>query len=348
MSGLEVFGTSVAPLEVPVLTVGECYEGRTSTEQVNARSVSEVDAHTQLTHLTLSLKDWKQAILVKVDNSAGDKQYAVVKWCDTDLSKTENVPISADTIRIYNKKRERKLKYDLYEDEVYLRELIGMKKMKVVSTNNSSAELMSSEAKEKHIPVPRVLKAGMLSVDEVRNAEVKCAQSLLEHIGYLKPFISPKVYRNMTRPASEGLLLVPSVSSDSLFSHVSPTPPLPPQQSTLSTAVTPTTGLYEPPAVITVPSLIKATLREYQVKGVSWLVDRYDRCINCILADEMGLGKTLQTITFFAYLKEMRNEGGLHLVVVPLSVMFNWITELKKFCPSLRVLRAHTYVLRLR
>lgn len=342
MSGLEVSGASEVPLEVPVLTVGECYEARTSTEKVSTHVLFLMRTHHLITLLTLSLKEWKQAILLKVDNSTGDTQYAVVKWCDTDLSKIQNIPISADTIRIYNKKRERKLKYDLYEDEVYLRELIGMKKMKVVSTNNSSAELTSPEAKEKHIPVPRVLKAGMLSVDEVRTAEVKCAQSLQEHIGYLKPFISPKVYRNMTRPPAEELPLVPSVSSDCLFSHDSPAP----QQSTTatSTAVTPTTGLYEPPALITVPSLIKATLREYQVKGVSWLVDRYDRCINCILADEMGLGKTLQTITFFAYLKEMRNEGGPHLVVVPLSVMFNWITELKKFCPSLRVLRAHTYV----
>lgn len=75
---------------------------------------------------------------------------------------------------------------------------------------------------------------------------------------------------------------------------------------------------------------------------MSWLVDRYDKGINCILADEMGLGKTLQTISFFSHLKDVRNISGPHLVVVPLSVLFNWMSECKKFCPSLRVIRLHT------
>lgn len=75
---------------------------------------------------------------------------------------------------------------------------------------------------------------------------------------------------------------------------------------------------------------------------MSWIVDRYDKGINCILADEMGLGKTLQTIAFFAHLKDVRNLCGPHLVVVPLSVLFNWMSECKKFCPSLRVMRLHT------
>lgn len=75
---------------------------------------------------------------------------------------------------------------------------------------------------------------------------------------------------------------------------------------------------------------------------MSWLVDRYDKGINCILADEMGLGKTLQTISFFTHLKDVRNIPGPHLVVVPLSVLFNWMSECKKFCPTLRVMRLHT------
>ena len=75
---------------------------------------------------------------------------------------------------------------------------------------------------------------------------------------------------------------------------------------------------------------------------MSWLVDRYDKGINCILADEMGLGKTLQTISFFTHLKDVRNIPGPHLVVVPLSVLFNWMSECKKFCPTLRVIRLHT------
>ena len=57
----------------------------------------------------------------------------------------------------------------------------------------------------------------------------------------------------------------------------------------------------------------------------------------------MGLGKTLQTISYFAYLKDHKiPQAGPHLVVVPLSVLFNWVAEMKKFCPSLRILRLHT------
>ena len=53
--------------------------------------------------------------------------------------------------------------------------------------------------------------------------------------------------------------------------------------------------------------------------------------------DEMGLGKTLQSISFIAYLVHVRKLRGPHLVVVPLSVMFNWVQEFRKWCPSLKV-----------
>ena len=59
----------------------------------------------------------------------------------------------------------------------------------------------------------------------------------------------------------------------------------------------------------------------------------------------MGLGKTLQTISYFAHLKDHQPQiptAGPHLVVVPLSVLFNWVAEMKKFCPTLRILRLHT------
>ena len=54
-----------------------------------------------------------------------------------------------------------------------------------------------------------------------------------------------------------------------------------------------------------------------------------------------GLGKTLQTISFLAYLKFNRNVDGPHLVVVPLSVLPNWMAEFRKWCPLLRVVRLH-------
>ena len=52
----------------------------------------------------------------------------------------------------------------------------------------------------------------------------------------------------------------------------------------------------------------------------------------------MGLGKTLQTISLLSYLASYKGIWGPHLVVVPTSVIINWETELKRFCPALKVL----------
>lgn len=43
-------------------------------------------------------------------------------------------------------------------------------------------------------------------------------------------------------------------------------------------------------------SLAGGDLKEYQIKGLEWLVSLYNNGLNGILADEMGLGKTIQTI----------------------------------------------------
>src|SRR5699024_496146 len=52
-----------------------------------------------------------------------------------------------------------------------------------------------------------------------------------------------------------------------------------------------------------------------------------------ILADDMGLGKTLQTI---AYLLSEPSEDP-HLVIVPLSVIYNWRNEIDRFAPYLDI-----------
>ena len=49
-------------------------------------------------------------------------------------------------------------------------------------------------------------------------------------------------------------------------------------------------------------------------------------------------GKTLQTISLLAYLAAYKGIWGPHLIVVPTSVILNWETELKRFCPALKVL----------
>ena len=53
----------------------------------------------------------------------------------------------------------------------------------------------------------------------------------------------------------------------------------------------------------------------------------------------MGLGKTLQTISLLAYLRESRGVRGPHMVVVPKSVVGNWIREFKKWCPAIKAVK---------
>lgn len=53
-------------------------------------------------------------------------------------------------------------------------------------------------------------------------------------------------------------------------------------------------------------------------------------------------GKTLQTISYISYLTTELNIPGPHLIVVPLSVLFNWVLEFRTFCPSLRIIRMHS------
>lgn len=81
--------------------------------------------------------------------------------------------------------------------------------------------------------------------------------------------------------------------------------------------------------------LIGGTLKEYQQRGVSWLLSLYNNRLNGILADEMGLGKTIQTIALITYLVEYKRQNGPFLVIVPLSTLPNWANEFDKWAPSL-------------
>lgn len=80
------------------------------------------------------------------------------------------------------------------------------------------------------------------------------------------------------------------------------------------------------------------TLKSYQIIGLQWLVSLYNNNLHGILADEMGLGKTIQTIALFQYLLDNKNNQGPYLVVVPLSVLSNWVVEFKKWAPKIKVI----------
>ncbi|KAL6306502.1 SNF2 family N-terminal domain-containing protein [Sparassis latifolia] len=88
------------------------------------------------------------------------------------------------------------------------------------------------------------------------------------------------------------------------------------------------------------PALVTgATLRDYQLEGVAWMVGLYQSGISGILADEMGLGKTLQAIAFHAFLRE--RSVAPFLVVCPLSVLQNWVDEFHRFTPDIPVCMYH-------
>ncbi|KAI0883436.1 chromatin remodeling complex SWI/SNF, component SWI2 and related ATPase [Annulohypoxylon maeteangense] len=80
--------------------------------------------------------------------------------------------------------------------------------------------------------------------------------------------------------------------------------------------------------------LVGGTLKEYQIKGLQWMLSLYNNNLNGILADEMGLGKTIQTISLITYLIERKLQQGPYLVIVPLSTLTNWNLEFEKWAPS--------------
>ena len=63
---------------------------------------------------------------------------------------------------------------------------------------------------------------------------------------------------------------------------------------------------------------------------------------NLYFTDEMGLGKTIQTISYLGWMRFVQNISGPFLIVVPLSVLSNWMNEFNRFLPQMRTLRLHT------
>ncbi len=88
---------------------------------------------------------------------------------------------------------------------------------------------------------------------------------------------------------------------------------------------------------------LQATLRPYQVAGVSWLELLYKLKLGGCLADDMGLGKTIQVLSLLLLIKHQNTEEKkFHLLVAPASLLGNWLAEVKKFTPSLKVVIAHS------
>jgi SNF2 family DNA or RNA helicase len=88
------------------------------------------------------------------------------------------------------------------------------------------------------------------------------------------------------------------------------------------------------------PAPSGTTLRAYQTASFHWMNFLNEYGWGGCLADDMGLGKTLQMLTF------LRHQVALipaqpNLVVMPTTLIFNWVRETEKFYPELTFLVLH-------
>jgi len=126
----------------------------------------------------------------------------------------------------------------------------------------------------------------------------------------------------------------PEVSCDALFEHV---------RSELQnfSGITPADA----------PAGFNGKLRAYQCEGLGWIHFLQKFNLGGCLADDMGLGKTIQVLALLEERRAARagaqSEIPPSLVVMPRSLVFNWLREAARFTPDLRVLE-HTGIERVR
>ncbi|MCW2240687.1 DEAD/DEAH box helicase [Azospirillum canadense] len=101
------------------------------------------------------------------------------------------------------------------------------------------------------------------------------------------------------------------------------------------------TGAVRPSRTVAVPAAFLGDLRRYQREGLEWLQALRERGEGGVLADDMGLGKTIQTLVHVAVEKQEKRLTTPVLVVVPTSLVPNWLDEAKRFTPDLRVVVRH-------
>ncbi|MCZ4223723.1 DEAD/DEAH box helicase [Pedobacter rhodius] len=101
---------------------------------------------------------------------------------------------------------------------------------------------------------------------------------------------------------------------------------------------------FEDIADMQMPVHFKGNLRDYQKAGYNWFSFLREYNFGGCLADDMGLGKTIQTLAMLQKVKEddqLIATQTTSLIIMPTSLIYNWLTEAKKFTPKLKIL-AHT------
>lgn len=92
------------------------------------------------------------------------------------------------------------------------------------------------------------------------------------------------------------------------------------------------------------PENFKGDLRHYQKAGYNWFSFLREYNFGGCLADDMGLGKTIQTLAMLQKIKEedvLAEKHSTSLIIMPTSLIYNWLNEAKKFTPALKIL-SHT------
>ncbi|ABN65578.2 DNA dependent ATPase [Scheffersomyces stipitis CBS 6054] len=90
------------------------------------------------------------------------------------------------------------------------------------------------------------------------------------------------------------------------------------------------------------PGDIYPSLFDYQKTCVQWLWELYSQKTGGIIGDEMGLGKTIQVISFVAGLHYSGLLDKPVLVVVPATVLNQWVNEFHRWWPPLRCIILHS------
>ncbi|MBX3226132.1 MAG: DEAD/DEAH box helicase [Labilithrix sp.] len=108
-------------------------------------------------------------------------------------------------------------------------------------------------------------------------------------------------------------------------------------------------GLRSPEALAAAEpgALLHAELRPYQRTGLKWLFWLQSLGLGGCLADDMGLGKTIQVLALLLLLAKEAKEKKRppSLLVVPASLVGNWVAEAARFAPSLALRVWHPSVM---
>ncbi len=100
-------------------------------------------------------------------------------------------------------------------------------------------------------------------------------------------------------------------------------------------------GASEQVPTLLAPDAFHGTLRPYQERGLSWMAFLERFGFGMCLADDMGLGKTIQMLALLLHERQNGQKPSPTLLVVPMSVVNNWVRESRRFGPDIRVLVHH-------